>query len=262
MRKNGFTLIELLAVIVILAIIALIATPIILGIIKEAREKSNERSVELYASAVRNGIAAYQLRTGNEVATGTYNETNKLPFEPDYEGKVECSTVDVYTDGKIYVADCTINGTAIDYTYGEKQEIIPTQVFKPQYYGCFSGNVNKTAVPETPSNVQPVGKKVYIGYDVADGKISTSYVCFVRNEIEYCLKGTTDGSATHINEDILKDAYADVVDTDICYFGTSYAYCTTNAPGGIGVSVFFDGYVTVNYDNTEYSAGESFYCQY
>ena len=33
MRKSGFTLIELLAVIVILAIIALIATPIILGIV-------------------------------------------------------------------------------------------------------------------------------------------------------------------------------------------------------------------------------------
>ena len=45
MRKNGFTLIELLAVIVILAIIALIATPIILGIINDAREESNERSV-------------------------------------------------------------------------------------------------------------------------------------------------------------------------------------------------------------------------
>ena len=35
--KKGFTLIELLAVIVILAIIALIATPIILGIIDDAR---------------------------------------------------------------------------------------------------------------------------------------------------------------------------------------------------------------------------------
>ena len=37
-RKNGFTLIELLAVIVILAIIALIATPIILGIVDNARK--------------------------------------------------------------------------------------------------------------------------------------------------------------------------------------------------------------------------------
>ena len=52
MKKNGFTLIELLAVIVILAIIALIATPIILGIINDARVESQERSAELYLSAV------------------------------------------------------------------------------------------------------------------------------------------------------------------------------------------------------------------
>ena len=67
--KKGFTLIELLAVIVILAIIALIATPIILGIINDAREESNERSVELYASAVRNAVAAYQLTHPNAPTT-------------------------------------------------------------------------------------------------------------------------------------------------------------------------------------------------
>ena len=45
MKKKGFTLIELLAVIVILAIIALIATPIILGIIDDTRKSRN--SVDL-----------------------------------------------------------------------------------------------------------------------------------------------------------------------------------------------------------------------
>ena len=38
MNKKGFTLIELLAVIVILAIIALIATPLVLKYIKKAEE--------------------------------------------------------------------------------------------------------------------------------------------------------------------------------------------------------------------------------
>ena len=46
----GFTLIELLAVIVILAIIALIATPIILGIVEDARRDAFLRSVELVVS--------------------------------------------------------------------------------------------------------------------------------------------------------------------------------------------------------------------
>ena len=40
MNNKGFTLIELLAVIVILAIIALISTPIIIGVIENARNKA------------------------------------------------------------------------------------------------------------------------------------------------------------------------------------------------------------------------------
>ena len=57
MKKNGFTLIELLAVIVILAIIALIATPIILGIVEDAKRDAFLRSVELVVSTTDMDIA-------------------------------------------------------------------------------------------------------------------------------------------------------------------------------------------------------------
>lgn len=46
MKNNkGFTLIELLAVIVILAIIALIATPIVVNLIEDSRKSANENAV-------------------------------------------------------------------------------------------------------------------------------------------------------------------------------------------------------------------------
>ena len=45
MKKNGFTLIELLAVIVILAVIALIATPLIMNTISEAKDSAMQRSI-------------------------------------------------------------------------------------------------------------------------------------------------------------------------------------------------------------------------
>ena len=45
-KKKGFTLIELLAVIVILAVIALIATPIVLNLIKTAKKGAFARSAE------------------------------------------------------------------------------------------------------------------------------------------------------------------------------------------------------------------------
>ena len=55
--KKGFTLIELLAVIVILAVIAIIATPIILDIISNAKDSSDDRSVELYLKTLQNKLA-------------------------------------------------------------------------------------------------------------------------------------------------------------------------------------------------------------
>ena len=59
MKNKGFTLIELLAVIVILAIIALIATPIILGIINDAREEAKQRSAELAYTGVEYAVTTY-----------------------------------------------------------------------------------------------------------------------------------------------------------------------------------------------------------
>ena len=64
MKSNkGFTLIELLAVIVILAIIALIATPTILGVIETARKGSAESSALGYIDAVEKQIAIDMLET-------------------------------------------------------------------------------------------------------------------------------------------------------------------------------------------------------
>ena len=56
MKAQGFTLVELLAVIVILAIIALIATPIVLSIIDDTKKSSMLRSAEMYLNGVENSI--------------------------------------------------------------------------------------------------------------------------------------------------------------------------------------------------------------
>ena len=59
--KKGFTLIELLAVIVILAVISLIATPMILGVIETSKESSAKVSAYGYIDAVETQVAINEL---------------------------------------------------------------------------------------------------------------------------------------------------------------------------------------------------------
>ena len=64
--KKGFTLIELLAVIVILAIIALIATPVVLGIINDSKKSATVRSAEFYLDAVVNSIMTENMNNSGD----------------------------------------------------------------------------------------------------------------------------------------------------------------------------------------------------
>ena len=60
--KKGFTLIELLAVIIILAIIAVIATPIILNVIDDARKSAGLSESEMIMSGINNYCATSAMR--------------------------------------------------------------------------------------------------------------------------------------------------------------------------------------------------------
>ena len=71
-NKKGFTLIELLAVIVVLAIIALIATPIVMNTIKNAKKGAAERTADNYIKQVETAVAESRI-DGTKIANGTYN---------------------------------------------------------------------------------------------------------------------------------------------------------------------------------------------
>ena len=62
MKKKGFTLIELLAVIIILAIIALIATPIILNVIDDARKSAGKSEASMILSGINNYCATSAMK--------------------------------------------------------------------------------------------------------------------------------------------------------------------------------------------------------
>ena len=64
-KMRGFTLIELIAVLVIMAIIALIVTPIVMSIIKKAKVSSDKRSIDAYGRSIELAIAGYLLDNGS-----------------------------------------------------------------------------------------------------------------------------------------------------------------------------------------------------
>ena len=60
--KKGFTLIELLAVIIILAIIALIATPIVLNVVDDAKDSAAKSEAAMIVSGVNNYCATAAMK--------------------------------------------------------------------------------------------------------------------------------------------------------------------------------------------------------
>ena len=74
MKNEGFTLVELLAVILILAFIAIIAVPIVLNIITEAKIKSLKISTSEYIRAVNTSLINEEVF--NNVSDGLYTITD------------------------------------------------------------------------------------------------------------------------------------------------------------------------------------------
>ena len=108
MKKRGFTLIELLAVIVVLAIIALIATPIVMNTIESSKKGATIESV-------RNIVHAAELYFISE--NPRYGKLNLLDDKLDYDGqKPELGEIEVNKDGdsRVYAY---INGYCVTKEY-------------------------------------------------------------------------------------------------------------------------------------------------
>lgn len=125
MKRNtkGFTLIELLAVIVVLAVIALIATPIVLNLVKEARVGAARESVTSYMKAVENTVLK-EMVNGKDVTfcisytidgttlTGTGECKTNLTVDVSGKGPT-AGTVTMKPDG----SEIKATGVKVD-TYG------------------------------------------------------------------------------------------------------------------------------------------------
>ena len=110
MKSKGFTLIELLAVIVILAIIALIATPIVLGIIEDSRVNSNKLSAGYIIDTVEKAYSlAYTLNGGLipelSAVKAEFSMSNAVWYDKNLEGE---NTPQIRTTGDEVYCDVIV----------------------------------------------------------------------------------------------------------------------------------------------------------
>ena len=174
--KKGFTLIELLAVIIILAIIALIATPIILNAIDDAKKSAGLSEANMIYSGIDNYCAVSAMRNeldgSNDICSDgvTTEEVSSMINL----GNAEVTKIS-YSNSKITELVLNSNG----YTYTLEAD------------GSFS--VGESKDPETPESVsfaldswETIAKIVKLGkaeevYNVGDTK-------------EVTVEGYTNGS--------------------------------------------------------------------
>ena len=179
MNKKGFTLIELLAVIVILAVIALIATPIVLNIIKDSRESAALRSAEMYLKGVETSVATATINN-KKLQDGTYPitqdgdiclvELTNNTCSDDDTLKVEMNG-EKPSSGSITIASGKIKDISLTYSNGKT--IIKNSEDKLVYEGSEGENGSSDKVAITPKKqTYSVGELVTIGeesfYVIAD----------------------------------------------------------------------------------------------
>ena len=113
--KRGFTLIELLAVIVVLAIIALIATPMILNVVEKARKGAAKSSALGYIDAVEKQIMVNQLNENPEINDGEYELPIDNTYKVSVKGSKPSSGTLTITKSKVVSASMCINNYTVTY---------------------------------------------------------------------------------------------------------------------------------------------------
>ena len=265
-RKNAFTLIELLAVIVVLAIIALIATPIVMNTIKRSKKGAAERSADNYIKQVETVVAIERLE-GN-ILEGTYiiNDKGNLtgngltkPLEIEMNGnkptsgkiKITNGSVD-QTSSSMTIGDYTVSYNSTKKTY-EAMDKGSTSSTKVVYRWStdtikIGDTINLSDTSKFTKDASTLGKSYYLKHVLdKDNKGTESYVCSIYNGKEYCLTaygveyGYAENEADYTgNVLILKKIEDAKIEGESCSFGANHSYCGV---GSVSLHAYSKGYV-------------------
>ncbi len=272
MKKRGFTLIELLAVIVVLAIIALIATPIVMNTIKKSQKGAAERSADNYIEAVETAVATARLDSDG-IPDGTYtindkgNLTGNGLTEPlviemngnkPTSGTIKISNGQVTTDSKMTVGSYEVayNSANKKYEATEKDSSSSTVVYRWSTDRIKIGDtIDSSDTSKFTKDASTLGKNNYLKHVLdKDSKVTETYVCVDVNNKEYCLTngeyGYAENEADYTgNALVLKNYHSeDFICRNFNEFGCG---CENGDDDSIiGLTSYSDGYVKSEDRNT------------
>ena len=125
-KNKGFTLVELLAVIVILALIALIATPIILNVINDAKKQAAKDSAYGYMDAVEKYIVSSELED-ESIPDGIYR-VEDLNKKISVKGSTPDNGIIKIENKEVKKYDIGIDGYAV--RNGKVEKVSTTKKFE------------------------------------------------------------------------------------------------------------------------------------
>ena len=260
MKRKGFTLIELLAVIVVLAIIALIATPIVMNAIKKSKKGGAERSAEGYIRAVETTVATDRLN-GNILENGEYEITSdgnlckdksascsddqKIKIEMNgtkpTSGKVKITNGNAEISTKLTFGDYDVkyNTESKKYEATEKGSTSSTVVYRFSTDEIKIGDtIDLSDTTKYATDPSSLGKNYYLKHVVdKNNKVTESYACAIFNSKEYCLRGGNSSFYGYSENEsnytgnalILKKLRDEKIESISCSFGVNGSYCTDNS---------------------------------
>jgi len=231
-NKKGFTLIELLAVIIILAIIATIAVPMVLDVIDDARISAAKTEAVMIVKSVNQycELASFKASQDSNFTNpctddnGISDKDLKLMVE---NGNYTSATV-TYENGKVTKATIESNGKKVEYdgsVYKIDDKVVETpepeepQVTAYYAFGTF----------ETFEDIITNGSMDY--NDVKKETGSTVFVKLEGEQLSVCINDELgDGLKCFKNNNFEEENVhlQNVFGVDSCSSGTSFASCTND----------------------------------
>ena len=220
MKKKGFTLIELLAVIVILAVIALIATPLVMNVINDARKNSFKDSAYGITKAV-------ELRAMTELQDP--NGKNP-PYKVNVAGNAIAYSGDLPTSGMALVDEngrITLymkNDAYCAYKEASAQEVTVTTT--PGDCDAGISTINGTSAQVLDDSTGPVVPSIPDPVAFATDSWETINKAVKNNNYSVYNVGDTKEVIMDVNDDGTDETYhIMVVNTTACTTETSETAC-------------------------------------